>query len=79
MTLTPLDLAVAFLAGAGPRAVGRPCVPVAGVEGGRSVRLVIAIIALWIGSTLIWVATHGTDATSPWQLFKQITDKIGGE
>lgn len=41
-------------------------------------RLVIAIIALWLGSTLIWVATHGTDATSPWTLFKSITDKIGG-
>lgn len=41
--------------------------------------LAMAIIMLWIGSTLIWVASHGTDATSPWSLFKSITDKIGEE
>lgn len=36
----------------------------------------IAILMIFIGSTLIWVATHGTDATTPWQLFKQVTDKL---
>jgi hypothetical protein len=42
------------------------------------VTLALAIIMLWLGSTLIWVASHGIDATSPWELFKSITDKISG-
>lgn len=41
--------------------------------------LVLAIIALWVGSALLWVATHGTQATTPWQVFKQITDAVGKE
>lgn len=32
---------------------------------------------IFVGSTLIWVASHGTDATTPWQLYQQVTDQIG--
>lgn len=39
--------------------------------------LAIAIVMIFIGSTLIWVASHGTDATTPWQLYQQVTSKIG--
>ena len=39
--------------------------------------LAIAIAMIFVGSTLIWVASHGTDATTPWQLYKQVTDKFG--
>ena len=39
--------------------------------------LAIAILMIFIGSTLIWVASHGTEATTPWQLYQQITTKFG--
>lgn len=39
--------------------------------------LVLAIIALWVGAALIWVAAHGTQATTPWGLYQQITDALG--
>lgn len=38
--------------------------------------LVFGIIFLWLGSTLLWVATHGTEAKTPWGVFAQITDAI---
>jgi len=41
------------------------------------VSLAIAVMLIFVGSTLIWVASHGTDATTPWQLYKQVTDQIG--
>ena len=39
--------------------------------------LAIAIVLIFVGSTLFWVASHGTEATTPWQLYKQVTDQIG--
>lgn len=41
--------------------------------------LALAILLLFIGSTLLWVATHGTQATTPWGLYRQITDKLSAD
>lgn len=35
--------------------------------------LVLGVIFLWLGGALIWVASHGTDAKTPWQLAQQLT------
>lgn len=31
---------------------------------------------LWIGGAMIWVASHGTDATTPWGVFMEILGAI---
>lgn len=36
----------------------------------------MAVLMLFVGSTLLWVATHGTTATSPWQVYQQIIAKL---
>jgi hypothetical protein len=41
--------------------------------GGGDVNLVLGVIFLWLGGALIWVASHGTDAKTPWQLAQQLT------
>lgn len=35
--------------------------------------LALAVIFMWVGSCLIWVAAHGTQAKSPWAVYQQIT------
>lgn len=39
--------------------------------------LALAILMIFLGSTLLWVASHGTTATTPWGIFKEVTDKVG--
>lgn len=39
----------------------------------------MGILCLFIGSTLMWVAAHGTSATSPWTLFQQIVAGWSGQ
>jgi len=41
------------------------------------VNFVMGVICLMIGSTLMWVATHSTDAATPWGVWQQIIDAIG--
>lgn len=38
--------------------------------------LVFGVLFLWLGAACLWVATHGTDASTPWGVFKEITDGI---
>lgn len=35
--------------------------------------LALAVLFLWLGSALLWVAAHGTQASSPWAVFQQVT------
>ena len=44
---------------------------------GKVVNFVMGVICLMIGSTLMWVATHSTDAATPWGVWQQIIDAIG--
>lgn len=42
--------------------------------------LALAIILIWLGCALLWVAAHGTQAARPWDAFSQVTDAMrGGE
>jgi hypothetical protein len=43
------------------------------------VNLAVAVLLLWIGSALMWVATHATGAASPWQVYTKITSTMGGD
>lgn len=40
----------------------------------------LAVLLIWIGCALLWVAAHGTQAARPWDVFGQVTDAMrGGE
>lgn len=39
----------------------------------------VAIFCFFIGSTLIWVGSHGTSASSPWDLFQQVIAGLSGD
>ncbi len=34
--------------------------------------LALGIMFIWLGAACLWVASHGTDAKSPWDVYKQI-------
>jgi hypothetical protein len=38
--------------------------------------LALGVLFLWLGAALLWVASHGTEASSPWQVFQQITSGL---
>jgi hypothetical protein len=42
------------------------------------VNLVIGVLLLWIGSALIWVATHATGAATPWDVYGRVMSGVGG-
>lgn len=33
---------------------------------------------IWVGSALLYIATHATGAASPWQAYTKITNLIAG-
>lgn len=35
--------------------------------------LALSVLFIWLGSALLWVAAHGTQASTPWQAFTQVT------
>lgn len=39
--------------------------------------LALGIIALWLGATLLYLAAHGLEATSPWSAFQTVIERIG--
>lgn len=39
--------------------------------------LAFGIIFMWLGAACIWLATRGTDATTPWGAYKAVLDGIG--
>lgn len=39
-------------------------------------RLALGVLFLWLGAACLWVATHGTEAKTPWQVFEQVTDAV---
>ncbi|MFJ8719745.1 hypothetical protein ACIRD9_42540 [Streptomyces violaceus] len=40
----------------------------------------LAVLFIWLGCALLWVAAHGTQAAQPWHVFTQVTDAMrGGE
>jgi hypothetical protein len=42
--------------------------------------LAFAVVLIWLGCALLWVAAHGTQAAKPWQAFTEVTDAMrGGE
>lgn len=38
-------------------------------------RIALGVLFIWLGAACLWVASHGTEAKSPWQVYQQI---LGG-
>ena len=38
----------------------------------------LAVLFIWLGCALLWVAAHGTQAARPWQVFTEVTDAMRG-
>jgi hypothetical protein len=38
--------------------------------------LALAVTFIWLGCALLWVAMHGTQASTPWAVYSQITDAM---
>ncbi len=34
--------------------------------------LALGVIFIWLGAACLWVASHDTDATSPWGVYDQV-------
>lgn len=41
--------------------------------------LVMGIICLWVGAALLFLASHGLQATSPWGAFQTVLTSVRGE
>lgn len=39
--------------------------------------LAFGVLLIWIGSALLYVATHATGAASPWQVYSKLIGLIG--
>lgn len=37
--------------------------------------MAMGVLFLWLGAACLWVASHGTQAKSPWDVFSQV---LGG-
>lgn len=38
--------------------------------------IAFGVLCIWLGAGLLWVATHGTSATTPWGAWEQILDGL---
>lgn len=38
----------------------------------------LAVLLIWVGIVLIWVAAHGTQAATPWAVYQQVTEAWKG-
>lgn len=34
------------------------------------------VLCIWLGAALIWVATHGVTATTPWGMWEELMDGL---
>ena len=41
--------------------------------------LAFAVLFLWAGCSLLYLASHGVQATSPWQAYQTIIGKARGD
>lgn len=39
-------------------------------------RLAFGVLFLWLGCALLWVATHGVQAATPWQAYQTVLGAI---
>jgi hypothetical protein len=37
-------------------------------------KLALGVVFIWMGAACLWVASHGTDAATPWQAYQQIIE-----
>lgn len=42
-------------------------------------RLAFAIVFLWLGASLLYVASHGLEAVTPWGAFRSVLSKARGD
>ncbi len=38
--------------------------------------LAFGILFLWLGAACLWIATHNTDAASPWQAYTEVISAV---
>lgn len=38
--------------------------------------LAFGVLFMWLGAALIWIATHGTGASTPWEAYQSVIDGI---
>jgi hypothetical protein len=36
------------------------------------VGLALGVLFVWLGAACLWVATHGTEARTPWQAYEEV-------
>lgn len=41
-------------------------------------RLALGVLFIWLGAACLWVAMHGTQASTPWAAFGEITGALKG-
>jgi hypothetical protein len=41
--------------------------------------LVMAILCLWVGAAMLFLASHGLEAATPWAAFQTVLTKARGE
>lgn len=39
----------------------------------------MGVLLLWLGAACLWVAFHGTEATTPWAAFQSVTGAINAQ
>lgn len=40
--------------------------------------LALGVVCIWVGAACLWVATHGTTATTPWGAYDQVIKGLRG-
>lgn len=38
--------------------------------------LALGVLMIWLGAAALWVAAHGTEAKTPWQVYEQIMGAV---
>lgn len=38
--------------------------------------LAMGIVFLWLGAACLWIASHGTEASTPWGAYKQVIGAV---
>lgn len=42
-------------------------------------KLAFAVLFLWTGSSMLYLASHGIEATTPWGAFQSVLSKARGD
>lgn len=54
------------------------CSPIPSKEG-DPVNVALGVLFLWLGGACLWVAFHGTEASTPWDAFSSVTGALNAQ